>query len=137
MGRRLIGEAPTFDAERQQRRRDKAKEKPADQRDVVTVQANGSVPDPNAIAAPPAGKSGTDYPQVLCHPDRRTTNAATQKHHDRLMADGRARFRPPCIGSVRSLVRRPRHQPLVATICEVLRKSLTSVIYPVAWNPCD
>jgi hypothetical protein len=80
MGRRLIGMS---DAERQQRRREKAKAKPADQQDVVTVKANGSVPDPDGIAAPPAGTRGANYPQMLCHPDGRRTIAATPTRHDR------------------------------------------------------
>jgi hypothetical protein len=135
MGRRLIGEAAMSDAERQQRRRDKAKA--ADQHDIVTVHANGSVPGPDAIAAPPAGKPDTDYPQMLCHPDGRTTIAATQKHHDRLMA---AAGHDPA--------RRHWQRPVTSfgvlgtnlswrLFARCWRKSPTSEIYPVASNPFD
>jgi len=76
-------------AERQQRRRDKARalRNAAPPPDVVAVQTNRS--EPEAIAAPRAGKPGAaDYPRMLYHADGRTTVVDTPEAHDRLKPDG-------------------------------------------------
>jgi hypothetical protein len=89
MSRRPIGETAMSDAERQQRRRDKAKaaRDAAPPPDVDAVQTNGS--EPEAIAAPTAGTPGhADYPRMLYHPDGRTMVVDTPEAHDRVKPYG-------------------------------------------------
>lgn len=89
MSRTPIGEAAMSDAERQQRRRDRAKalRDAAPPPDGLAVPTNGSEPD--VVAAAPIGKPGpADYPRMLYHQDGRTIIAATPEQHDRLKPDG-------------------------------------------------
>jgi hypothetical protein len=87
MPRRLIGEAAMSDAERQQRRRDKAKAL----RDAAPRPPNSAIKSAPMQPAP-AGKPGNsgcaDYPRMLYHPDGRTTVVNAPEHHDRLKPDG-------------------------------------------------
>jgi hypothetical protein len=88
---KLVGQSAMTAAERQRRYRARRKAaraaatQPADQNDQA-AQANQCISD--AVAAPPAGMPGADYPRMLYHPDGRTTIAETPEDHDRLMADG-------------------------------------------------
>jgi len=91
MGRRLIGEIAMSAAERQQRRRDKAKAL----RDAAPKSPNQTIqsaPTRPARTPSPTGRpdnSGrADYPRMLYHPDGRTTVVDTPEQHDRLKPEG-------------------------------------------------
>ena len=74
-------------AERQQRRRDKAKAL----RDVAQKPIQSAPMQPARTPLPagrPGNSGGADYPRMLYHPDRRTTVVNTSEHHDRLKPDG-------------------------------------------------
>jgi hypothetical protein len=91
MSRRPVGVTAMSDAERQQRRRDKAKAlREAEQRPPIsTIQSATTQP---ARTPSPAGRpdnsGGADYPRMLYHSDGRTTVVDTPEQHDRLKPDG-------------------------------------------------
>jgi hypothetical protein len=74
-----MGDAAMTGAERQKRRRDKAKTlRDAAHKPIQSAPANPS----------PVKEPGTDYPRMLYHADGRTIIAETPEQQDPLIADG-------------------------------------------------
>jgi hypothetical protein len=71
-------------AERQKRRRDRAK----DLRDAAQKPIQSAATQPASLAGQTGTPGSADYPRMLYHPDGSTTVADTPEDHGRLTPDG-------------------------------------------------